>query len=95
MIKKFFSSTDCNSHTGGLYTAVRRQTALTLSSGIVQESDFSDTAYNSAHASDEPSLIAKSALQHSWTQDKNYAWWDMEYAKRKLEYFACAQQYTG
>ena len=39
---------------------MRRQNALTLSSDIVQESDFSDTAYNSAYVSDLQSLIAKS-----------------------------------
>ena len=45
-----------------LYSAVRRQIAPTLSSGIAQESDFSDTAYN-LRVSDVQSLIAKSTLQ--------------------------------
>ena len=43
-------------------TAVGIQNTLTLSLDIVQESDFSDTAYNSAHVSDVQSLIAKSTL---------------------------------
>ena len=41
---------------------VCRQNALTLSLKIVQESDFSDMAYNSAYVSDVQSLIAKSTL---------------------------------
>ena len=45
------------------YTDVSRQSALTLTSEIVVESDFSDTAYNSAYVSDVQSLIAKSTLQ--------------------------------
>ena len=44
--------------------AVRRQNTLTLSSKSVEESDFSDTAYNSAYVNDVQSLIAKSTLQH-------------------------------
>ena len=35
----------------------------TLISEIVEESDFSDTAYNSEYVSDVQSLIAKSTLQ--------------------------------
>ena len=44
-------------------TAVRRQNTLTVSSYIVVEGDFSDTAYNSAYVSDVQSLIVKSTLQ--------------------------------
>ena len=44
-------------------TAVRRQNTLTLISENLLESDFSDTAHNSAHVSDVQSLIAKSTLQ--------------------------------
>ena len=40
-------------------TDVRRQNILTLSSKIVLDSDFSDTAYNSAYVSDVQSLVAK------------------------------------
>ena len=46
-----------------IYTAVRRQNTLTLGSYIVEESDFSDTAYNSTYVSDVQSLIVKSTLQ--------------------------------
>ena len=47
------------------YTAVRMQNALTLSSEIVQESDFSDTAYNnSTYVSNVQSLIAKSTYNN-------------------------------
>ena len=35
-----------------VYTAVSRQNALTLIWGIVEKSDFSDMAYNSAYVSD-------------------------------------------
>ena len=42
-----------------MYAAVRRQNALTLSSEIVEESDFSDVSYNSAYLSDVQSLSAK------------------------------------
>ena len=45
------------------FTAVRRQNALTLISEIVEESDFSDTAYDSTYVSDVHSLITKSTLQ--------------------------------
>ena len=38
------------------YTAVRRQDTLTLGSEIVQESDFSYTANNSAYVSDVQNL---------------------------------------
>ena len=44
-------------------TAVRGQNALTLSLDIAEESDFSDTAYNSTYVIDVQSLIAKSMLQ--------------------------------
>ena len=40
-------------------SAVRRQNALTLISEIVEENDFSDTAYNSTYVSDVQSLIVK------------------------------------
>ena len=48
-----------------MYVAVCRQNALTLIyiSEIVQESDFSNTAYNSVYVSDVQSLIAKNTLQ--------------------------------
>ena len=48
-----------------LYTTVRRQkTLLTLSSEIVEESDFSDTAYNnSTYFGDVRSLIARINMQ--------------------------------
>ena len=46
-----------------MYTAVRRQNALTLILENVEESDFSDTAYNCAYVSDVRSLIAKVILQ--------------------------------
>ena len=46
-----------------LSAAVRRQNTVTLSSEIVQESDFSDAADNSAYVSDVQSLITKSTLQ--------------------------------
>ena len=42
---------------------MRRQNTLTLSSEIVEESDFSDAAYNSEYVSDVQSLITKSTLQ--------------------------------
>ena len=45
-----------------MYTAVRRQNALTLILEIVEENDFSNTAYNSAYISDEQILIPKSTL---------------------------------
>ena len=45
------------------FTAVSSQNTLTLISEIVEESDFSDAAYNSAYVSDVQSLIAKSTLQ--------------------------------
>ena len=35
-----------------LSTTVRRQNTLTLISGFIEESDFSDTSCNSAHVSD-------------------------------------------
>ena len=38
---------------------MHKQNTLLYSSEITQESDFSDTAYNSAHISDVQSLIAK------------------------------------
>ena len=44
-------------------TAMRRQNTLTLGSYIAQESNFSDTAYNSTYVSDVQSLIAKSTLE--------------------------------
>ena len=48
------------------YTAVCRQNKLTLISEIVEESDFSGTAHNSAYVSDVQSLISKSTstLRH-------------------------------
>ena len=39
------------------------KTLLTLSSEIVQESDFSGAAYNSAYVSDVQSLITKRSFQ--------------------------------
>ena len=42
---------------------MRRQNALILISEIVEQSDFSDTAYNSTYVGDVQSLIAKSTLQ--------------------------------
>ena len=47
-----------------LYTAVRRQNALTVIWEIVEESDFSGTAYNSTYVSNVQCLIAKSTLQY-------------------------------
>ena len=44
-------------------TCADKKNHLTLSKEIVQESNFSDTAYNSAYVSDVQSLIAKSTLQ--------------------------------
>ena len=38
---------------------MRRQNTLTIISEIVEESDFSDTAYNSTYVSGVQSLIAK------------------------------------
>ena len=46
-----------------MYTVVYRYNTLTLSSEIVQEGDFSDTACNSAYVSDVQSLISKIILQ--------------------------------
>ena len=40
-------------------TAVRKRNALTLIPEIVEESDFSDLAYNSTYVNDVQSLIAK------------------------------------
>ena len=58
------------------YAAVRRQSALTLKSEIVQESHFSETTCNSAYVSDVQSLIAKKYLaaifrENFLTQDRN------------------------
>ena len=59
---------------------MRRQNVPTLRSEIVQESDFSDTAYNSGYVSDVhvQGLIANSTLSqflgtNFLTQDRN-AW---------------------
>ena len=46
-----------------MYTVVRRQNALTLILENVEESNFSDIAYNSTYVSDVQSLIAKGILQ--------------------------------
>ena len=45
---------------------VHRQNTLTLSSEIIEESDFSDTAYNSTYVSDVQSLIAKKSTSHNF-----------------------------
>ena len=45
-----------NQHTNA---AVHRQNTLTLISEIVEESDFSETAYNATSVSDVQSMIAK------------------------------------
>ena len=42
-----------------VYTAVRRQKTLTVSSEVVQGSDFSNATYNSVYVSDVQSLMAK------------------------------------
>ena len=55
----FLPSTDHVSLTSSIYFAVRRQNALTLSSEIIKESNFSDNAFNSAYVSDVQSLITK------------------------------------
>ena len=46
-----------------MYTAIGRQNAPSPISKIVEESEFSDTAYNSSCVSDVQSLIAKITLQ--------------------------------
>ena len=61
-----------------MHLTIMQNYARTLSSKIVQEIDFSGTAYNSAYVSDVQSLIAKSTLQQFFgcnfmTQDRN-AW---------------------
>ena len=58
----FLGTIDVTNQFTMLYTAVRRQNTLTLSMEVVEETDFSDTAYNSAYVSDVHSLIAKTTF---------------------------------
>ena len=54
-----------------MYTAVHRQTSLTLSSQIVEDSNSGGTVYNSAYVSEvfSESLIAKSTMQQFFGQN--------------------------
>ena len=47
-----------------MVTHILNITTFKLYSEIVQESDFSDMAYNTAYINDVQNLIAKSIFQH-------------------------------
>ena len=62
------SDVNGNTKINNWYRFRRAQTKRSNFEGIVEESDFSDTAYNSTYVSDVQSLIVKSNLQQFFCQ---------------------------